>query len=360
MHEVAVLGGGIAGAAAALRLARAGLRPLWIAPASDAGLKPGEHLSAAANPLLRTLGSDALLRAEVHRHAHSTYSAWGGDVLIERNAITELGGQSTVLDRTAFETALSAQAMTAGAQRIEQSALRVQAAPGLWHIDTPETAFKAAFVFDATGRKAIVGAQYSARFQADKLNCQYGVFPKKGTASARPVTLIEAAKSGWWYLSMLADERVVVNFYSDADMPVFENSELAQEARKTRFIAAYLDDYGYDACGPVKRITTNTSWIAPVIGAGYAAIGDAAAAFDPLSSHGMTTALWSAIQASEAYLKQDKAKMQDYADQTAKGVQDYLQARQRVYAQERRWPDAPFWRRRNAAMQEQQKAKIIA
>jgi len=74
----------------------------------------------------------------------------------------------------------------------------------------------------------------------------------------------------------------------------------------------------------------------------------------------MTTALWSAIQASEAYLKQDKAKMQDYADQTAKGVQDYLQARQRVYAQERRWPDAPFWRRRNAAMQEQQKAKIIA
>lgn len=346
IHPVAVLGGGIAGAAAALRLAQGGVRPVWIAAERGAAFKPGEHLSPAAIPLLRALNSDAMLRSEVHRHAHSTYSAWGSDTLTPRHAIAQLDGPPIVLDRGAFEDALCAQTVAAGVGRVPRDVVDLRVTDGHWDIDTGEARIKAAFVFDATGRKAIVASKGAPRFQADKLACQYAVFSATGRVDPRPVTLIEAAEWGWWYLSVLADGRAVVNYYSDADLPGFENGALVAQAHRTMVISAYLSDYGYDRCDSPARITTNSSWIAPAIGAGWVAIGDASAAFDPLSSHGMTTALWSAIQAADAYLAQDRAKMQAYATDVATGVQDYLVARRRVYGSERRWAESPFWKRR--------------
>lgn len=346
IHQVAVIGGGIAGAAAALRLAQGGLRPVWIGQKRQESFKPGEHLSAAAIPLLKTLGSDAMLRSEVHRHAHSTYSAWGSEMLIERNAIVQPEGPPTVLDRGAFEDALTAQAISFGAQRIERDIIDVRVTDGHWQLDTEEAPIEATFVFDATGRKAIVASKFSPRFQADKLSCQYALFTSTNPEEPRPVTLIESEERGWWYMSVLADRRVILNFYSDADLPSFENTKMEDNVHRTKAISAYLSDYGYRLGSSPKRITTNSSWITPAIGAGWVAVGDASAAFDPLSSHGMTTALWSAIQAADAFVSQDRQKMQTYAENVAKGVQDYLSARQRIYSSEQRWANSPFWARR--------------
>lgn len=351
IHEVVVLGGGIAGAAAALRLAQSGASPLWIAPTSRPAFKPGEHLSAAALPLLKELSSDAVLRAEVHRHAHSTYSAWGSPLLVERNAIVQLEGPPTVLDRARFEEALAAQAICAGAVRMERSVSNIRISGDVWELDLQDRRLKAQFLIDATGRKAIVASKFATRFQADRLTCQYAMFECPQTSTPRPVTLIEAEARGWWYLSVLADRRAVVNFYTDADLPAFENRELAVNAGQTGALAAFLSDYGYVGSGAVTRIACNSTWLAPAIGPGWVAIGDASAAFDPLSSHGMTTALWSAIQAADAYLAQDRQKMLDYADGVARGVQDYLEMRTRVYGQEQRWQDNPFWARRANAGQ---------
>ena len=346
IHPVAVLGGGIAGAAAALRLAQGGQRPLWIAAERREAFKPGEHLSAAALPLLKTLGSDAMLRAEVHRHAHSTYSAWGNDLLVERNAIVQLEGPPTVLNRAAFEDTLAAPAVAAGAIRIACDVDDVQVVDGSWRLSSAAGDFKTAFVFDATGRKAIIASRFGTRFQADKLCCQYALLT--GAKDPRPVTLIEAVEHGWWYLSVLADGRVVLNYYTDPDVPGLDPQGFEARARATQAIGAYISDHGYDTCDTPRRITTNSTWIAPAIGAGWVAIGDAAAAFDPLSSHGMTTALWSAIEAADAYLAQDRARMHAYADSVAKGVQDYLNAKTAVYQREMRWPESPFWSRRHS------------
>lgn len=349
IHQVAVLGGGIAGAAAALRLAQSGVQPVWIAQNRQDAFKPGEHLSAGAIPLLKTLGSDAMLRSEVHRHAHSTYSAWGSDLLVERNAMVHLEGPPTVLDRGAFEDALTEQAIAVGALRIDQDVGDLRVADGLWHLDTGEDQIKAGFVFDATGRKAIVASKFATRFQADKLSCQYALFTSTNQDNPRPVTLIETEARGWWYMSLLADQRVIVNFYSDADLPGFGNAELEENVLQTKAISAYLSDFGYRMSGDAKRITANSSWIAPAIGAGWVAIGDASAAFDPLSSHGMTTALWTAIQAADAFVARDRGKMQAYAESVAKGVEQYLVALQQVYSSEKRWADSPFWARRTGA-----------
>ncbi|WP_189799520.1 glycine oxidase maturase GoxB [Tateyamaria sp. syn59] len=348
IHDVAVLGGGIAGATAALRLAQAGLQPLWIAPPQGDGFKPGEHLSAAALPLLKALGSDAILQSQVHRHAHSTYSAWGSHLLIERNAIVQLEGPPTVLDRSAFEDALTALAIQTGARRTYETVRDVRIHEDTWHIGTNSDPVTARFVFDATGRTAVVASKHATRFQADKLGCQYALFKTTETTAPRPVTLIEAEERGWWYMSLLANGQVVLNFYTDTDLSSFDNAELESHAHRTTAIATYLTEHGYRMLSRPARLTTNSTWIAPAIGPGWVAIGDAAAAFDPLSSHGMTTALWSAIAATDAFIARDRQKMQEYADSVAKGVRDYLSARSAVYARETRWPNSPFWARRHA------------
>ncbi len=82
---------------------------------------------------------------------------------------------------------------------------------------------------------------------------------------------------------------------------------------------------------------------------GWCAAGDAAAAFDPLSSHGMTTALWSGRQAAlgiDAMLKGEAESLRVYAETMTAGVARYRVECQAVYAQEWRYADRPFWRRR--------------
>src|SRR5690606_17234956 len=115
---VAVIGGGIAGAAACITLASAGLKPLWIAPDARTGDKPGEHLAPAARPLLAKLGALDLVARPEHRSANVMLSSWGSDHLVERHAMVHLEGPATVLNRTAFEADLVELALAAGAERV--------------------------------------------------------------------------------------------------------------------------------------------------------------------------------------------------------------------------------------------------
>ncbi|MEM6457226.1 MAG: hypothetical protein AAF772_19210, partial [Acidobacteriota bacterium] len=82
----------------------------------------------------------------------------------------------------------------------------------------------------------------------------------------------------------------------------------------------------------------------------WLATGDAAVSYDPLSSHGIASALGAGYYAgcaardhllgrSEAFDAYRAVMQQAYAT--------YLDLRQRAYADEQRWPDAPFWRRRH-------------
>ena len=341
--SLAVLGGGIAGATTAFLLAKAGVDPLWIAPRQTQTFKPGEHLGAAAQTMLNTMGLGHVLDDPVHRPAHAVYSAWGSSFLSERNAIVQLDGTPTVLDRIAFEAALEVEALSAGARRIYASARDIQIKDRRWQLETDEGEFQASFLIDATGRKALVASKFATRFQADRLSCLYGQFK---AAKADPMTLVEAVEEGWWYLSTQADGLLVLNFYSDADLKALSPDRFEAAALALPNIGVYLQDASGELVGPVSRHSANSTWFSPVIGPGWAAVGDASAAYDPLSSHGMTTALWTAQQVSAALVAQDQEKMQAYNVAVAKGVAEFLEDYQRQYAQEQRWADRPFWKRR--------------
>ena len=81
------------------------------------------------------------------------------------------------------------------------------------------------------------------------------------------------------------------------------------------------------------------------------AVGDAAAAFDPISQQGVTWALESGLEAAraiDAHLSGDLRALDRYADWVESEFASYLQIRDEYYAQERRWPESTFWRRRHA------------
>ncbi|MGH9418574.1 MAG: NAD(P)/FAD-dependent oxidoreductase, partial [Thermoanaerobaculia bacterium] len=84
-------------------------------------------------------------------------------------------------------------------------------------------------------------------------------------------------------------------------------------------------------------------------GDGWLAVGDAATALDPLSSQGISKALRAGVRAAKAireWLDGSAASLESYAGAVAAEYDVYLAARNRYYAMERRWNDAPFWQRR--------------
>ncbi|MBN9507503.1 MAG: hypothetical protein J0I21_00145, partial [Alphaproteobacteria bacterium] len=84
-------------------------------------------------------------------------------------------------------------------------------------------------------------------------------------------------------------------------------------------------------------------------GDGWLAVGDAALAFDPLSSQGLLNALYTGLCAAEAAGRMlagaDRAA-EDYAQTIGALWATYERHLAHYYRQERRWPTSPFWARR--------------
>lgn len=353
---VAVVGGGIAGAGACIALCGRGLTPVWFAPTGTGdGERPGESLAPAAAPLLRRLGVEDLLVDSRHRAANTTFSAWGSERLVERSAIVHLEGPGRVLDRAAFEADLAAAAEGRGARWLDTGLKEVSREGDCWRLTGDDgRVVTADQVLDASGRAAVVARDLATRYRADRQVAAFAFLEQADTEiTPTPATLIEAAPDGWWYAALLADRRLVVNYYSDPDLlPAGLSRDLGAWRDLlcgTRYIAQWIDSAGFAVAAPPRLASAGTTWIAPAAGNGWAAAGDAAAGFDPLSSHGMTTALWTGVAAAEALAAAgggDPAALPAYAEKVARGVHDFLATRPRIYAQEARWRDRPFWRRR--------------
>lgn len=360
--EVAVVGGGIAGSTACVALHRAGLRALWLAPAPGVELdRVGESLAPTALPVLDRLGLLGLLDGARHRPANATFSAWGGPALVERNAAAHPEGPGRVLDRPRFEVDLEAAAGAVSDRRPTGLAAAAAVADG-WRLDLADgSRASARFLIDASGRAAAAGRTLAAPRRDDRLVAACAFLPHRDPdVEPTPATLVETVPGGWWYAALLPDGRLSLAHFSDPDLLP---RGLSRDAGLWRGliaacpnIARWVADAGFAADAPPRLHSAGTTWLEPVAGAcggaGWAAIGDAAAAFDPLSSHGMTTALWAAARMAEvvpAWLQGDRRPLAGYARAVADGIAGFRTQRAAIYARERRFAGAPFWHRRAGA-----------
>jgi flavin-dependent dehydrogenase len=347
MQDAVILGGGPAGAAAAIALARAGRRSTVIERNTEPQLRVGETIPPIARLPLESLGVWERFLAEGHEPAPGNRSLWGSDVPAENEFIRNPYGAGWHLDRRRFESMLLAEAERAGAQLVRgREVSRIEYDGSEWRIDE----FTSRFAVDATGRAAVLArAAGVERVAIDQLIGVTAFF-----ADARDedrYTLIEAAENGWWYAALLPDRRLVAAFMTDSDiatrMKLRERSAWMGEAEKTSLIARRIASATME--GEPRIASATSSRLSSVVGRAWLAAGDAALSFDPLSSQGIDTAMSCGIAAAraiDAHLRGDDSALRRYAEGVTKIWTDFVVDRARYYAVEKRWPHSVFWQRR--------------
>jgi flavin-dependent dehydrogenase len=225
-----------------------------------------------------------------------------------------------------------------------------------WHIgavvDGQRLERQAALLVDATGRSASPARRLGGhRIVYDRLVGLVGFVPGSNLTGDRRA-LIEAVECGWWYSALLPDGRQVGAFMTDADLlPAGQAARSAfwhHQLQQAPHVQTRLGRGATSNCA--RGITACTSRSSIVAADGWIAVGDAVAAFDPLSSKGIAWALESGLMAAEAIdgrIRGHPNALGLYSRHVDSEFSQYLAMRAEYYGGERRWPGSRFWRRRH-------------
>lgn len=342
-YDVVIAGGGPAGCATALTLARHGVTDvLLIDAARPAGRRIGESLPPDARLLLARLGVLQRFLDDAHEPCLGSCSSWGEDDLGYNDFLLNPYGTGWHLDRPRFDAMLREEVAAAG---IEVSDVRfdVRHQP------------PALLTVDATGSEAIVARSRGARrLFVDRLICVYGFFGLNPSAPLTRLTMLEAFEAGWWYAARVPNGEVVVALASDAEtvrrLDATQRASWRALLARTRHLAPALSDCVFFP--DTLRSSHAPSFILDrTAGDGWLAAGDAASSYDPISAGGIYKALDDGLRAGDAIaaaLGGHTAALDDYHSSVSARFEQYLANRNYFYSIERRFPDSPFWRGRTA------------
>lgn len=352
--DAVVIGAGPAGASAAIELAQGGLRVLVVA-SGDKAVRVGECLPAAAKPVLHRL--KLATTVALHAACAGTRSSWQDDELMETSSIFNPYGHGWRLDRRQFETDLIAQIAACGAEIWSPAHfLRAERSKSGWTLAIRKVAqtvnVEAGLVVDCSGRKSTFArAQGARRRMRDAMTAALLVLPQAEGDDDTMLT-VEAAPYGWWYTVALPEGGRVAALMTDTDVLRqlgARRLELWVELlRGTRHVGSY---YGIERTGDLKDpvlAPANSIYNTAVCGPGWAAAGDAACSFDPLSSHGLLSALVTGRTAAECLLKDTEAARNNYTERIRATYANYLIDYSRYYCLNLRWIEEAFWSRRKS------------
>lgn len=360
ISEVTVIGAGPAGCATAIALLDAGLPVTLLDHGRPGSAGVGQTIPAEAFAMLTQLDAWKWFPAGGRMRAAGIGSAWGEDDLAWRDGFTQPLGAGWHVDRDAFDAALRRAAISSGAD--VRGGVRVVNAlrrpSGGWLLSLRDTAgrispFATGFVVDASGRAAILARRFGPRHIADRLASSHACIARRGETAPLRHAIIESVEDGWWYAAGLPSGQLAAAFFSDADL--IRRRHAARPGgwysllRRTRHVFGALGRPRQPE--QVRSASASSHCLLRVHGNDWAAVGDAATAWDPLTSAGLAMALRSGVELAQAIRAARAAEpgaLDRYAERIHRRYTGYLFQRSGYYQIERRWPEAEFWRRRTA------------
>jgi len=362
--DVLIVGGGPAGTACALTLQRRpDLDVVIVERSAYDRPRAGEGLSPGTRPLLDYLGVWDRFSQSQSLRTHSTRAAWGSPTPSTLDYVFTVHGSGWSLDRMSFDAMLADEYEARGGVLHRMTTVVAMEHPGeRWRVDARDSAgrsqsYNAKFVVVASGRAArLLSPEETSSIVHDHLVAVGGRVLQTGSPTRDEGAIeVEACPHGWWYSVPVPQGGMMVQLMTDADIardlgatdPGAWQELLGQTTLTSRRVGA---------SGPPPDLharSCSSRQLRPGGGAGWLAVGDALASHDPLSStgiaHAMGTGVHGAIAVIDA-LVGDGEMLAHHLDAVGRDYHEYLVTRRRYYAQERRFAQHRFWRRRQAAV----------
>ena len=333
--DVAVLGCGPAGAAAAIRCAQAGLDTILIEAETFPRDRPGETLHPGVEPLLEMLGVlDDVLQLEPLRHT-GNWIEWGGEREFQAFGADEDGQwRGFQVLRSDLDAILMRRARQVGVAVYEgcRASSALIDADRLLGVSTAAGDVRAQWVVDAGGGRHWLADQLGidTDVRSPRLLAWYGY--AEGSTDEWDAPRIAADEGGWTWIAPIRAgllQWTRLNFDNARPEPTWLPPQLA----------------GYRPRGTMRGADVTWRAVAPPAGPGFFMIGDAAAVLDPASSHGVLKGLVTGIkvshlieQARSGAIPAAKAAA-DYAEFVRRMFDDDVAKLRQIY---QRLPNSPF------------------
>ncbi len=279
------MGGGPAGAAAAIACALRGLRVVVVERDAVTRDKPGESLHPGIEPLLAQLGIvDGLAGVTGARHA-GIWIQWGGARRFEPfGADADGPWHGFQVWRADFDEMLLRRARELGVE-VRRPCAVTGMLDGGTGVATTDGPVAARVVVDATGRARWLGRalDVASRRHSPRLLARYGYAEGACPERAEAPALVADA-DGWTWTARVRPD-------------VYQWTRVAFDGEQTDASWMPAEFAGLRPLGPARGADVTWRLSERVAAPGWFMVGDAAATLDPTSSHGVLKAVMSGMMA---------------------------------------------------------------
>jgi flavin-dependent dehydrogenase len=354
--DIAVLGGGPAGSAVAIRSAQLGHKVCVIERSCGPGhSRFSQSLAPSILPLFDLLGVRDAVEAAGFPRSPGVLALWGDNSPHFRNFED---GSGFHIERGAFDAILRSAATRLGAVvLLRASVLAVERTPerlGAWTVrlamGPKREEIRARILVDASGRRPAVPVA--------RTRCSQPLIAILGNWRAQNTgkhSIIEAGTNRWYWAGPRRDGTLTAAVFLDPRSRLLAKSDKLTEAYRSLIgESQMLRELISELLPPVIACDAASRSVSDPLDSDLIRVGEAAATFDPLSSQGVQNALTAGLQAAVVVntrlRRPDRAAAADafYRERHAEMIAHSSKNNREIYGVAAARRTATFWLNRSS------------